>query len=456
MMVRIAALATAVLVVLPGGLGVSPNLAGCGTHAEPASDLDAGQSEEDVRLDVGPDGSTESLAPRPLAPLSTSRVTSRRPRLRWVLPRGIPDATVDLCLDRACTRPAAPSAFVIGSSYAPDADLPVGTVFWRLHPSTRLSVTSPTWQFTVGARSAAVDSSWGTTLDVNGDGFADVVVGEPGGPGAAHVYLGSATGLGATPATTLLGFTVGAPFAGFGSSVASAGDVNGDGFADLAVVTNADILVAVYVYPGGPAGIDSTPITTLFPPNECAQTLSMASAGDVNGDGYADIIAAACDRADCAWVYLGTSHGIDPKPAATVTAPEGGFTAMASAGDVNGDGYGDVAVEESTSQGTLVAIYLGSGDGLVTTPATSVTDPDSMNDGFAQALASAGDVNSDGYADLVAGAPFASPANASDGTGSAFIYLGSARGLASSATTTLVGTKGEDASFGAAVFGASD
>ena len=67
---------------------------------------------------------------------------------------------------------------------------------------------SPTWQFVVGSRSAPVDTSWGTVPDVNGDGFADVLVGAPGttpssqelrAPGVVQVHYGRATGVGATP-----------------------------------------------------------------------------------------------------------------------------------------------------------------------------------------------------------------------------------------------------------------
>jgi hypothetical protein len=248
---------------------------------------------------------TLDLALRPIAPLSTSRVTRRRPTLHWALPSGVTDVTVDLCLDRACTRPIGAPAHVTGSSYTPPTDLPVGTVFWRLHPSTVTSVTSPTWQFTVGARSAPLDSSWGTTLDVNGDGFADVVVGAPQvqDTGAAYVYLGSATGLDTTPATTLIGPK--RAYGGFGWSVASAGDVNGDGFADLVVATRGDGGPACfYVYLGNAAGLDTTPVASICPGDSVLSLgLSVASAGDVNGDGYADLVVGG--PAGGAFIYLG-------------------------------------------------------------------------------------------------------------------------------------------------------
>ena len=60
----------------------------------------------------------------------------------------------------------------------PPVPLAAGVYFWRLHgvaSGTVGSNTGPVWEFFVGARSAAVDTSWGGGPDVNGDGYADVV-----------------------------------------------------------------------------------------------------------------------------------------------------------------------------------------------------------------------------------------------------------------------------------------
>ena len=529
------------------------------------------------------DSPSDLVAPRAVSPLSTSRVTSRRPTLRWVLPAGVTDATIDLCLDRACTAPIG-TAHVTGSSYAPPTDLPVGVVFWRLHPSTATSVTSPTWQFTVGARSAPLDSSWGTTLDVNGDGYADLVVGAPQveDAGAAYVYLGSGTGLAAAAATTLIGPD--GSYAEFGWSVASAGDVNGDGFADLAVATRGDGPACVHVYVGGVAGLATTPVTTICltgsglsedvsiasagdvngdgyadlvvgggatggasvylgssaglgttPSTTLTGTydatvptafvgvgsagdvngdgfgdvivaamdgawgatggvyvylgsatglstapastfpgafpvgggfefdLSVASAGDVNGDGYGDVFVGACDSVGCGHVYLGSASGLGASPATTLS-PAGptGEVGGVSAGDVNGDGYGDVVVGGQQSNGQqFVFVYLGGAGGLATTPATTPTQPPSRvvgnaGSGFGSSFASAGDVNGDGFADLVVGEDYGIPGLEPDDTGSAYIYVGSVTGLAATPTTSLTGVAGKHGRFGASVFGASD
>jgi hypothetical protein len=133
-----------------------------GASKDARTDSTPSDEEGSDSMNIAADTSPPPQAPRPIAPLSTSRVTSQKPTLRWELSSGVPDVTVDLCLDRACTRPIGDSVHVTGTSYAPTSPLTAGVVYWRLHPGRVTSVTSPTWQFTVGHRSAAVDSSWGT------------------------------------------------------------------------------------------------------------------------------------------------------------------------------------------------------------------------------------------------------------------------------------------------------
>jgi hypothetical protein len=450
-------------------------------------------------------------APRPIAPLSTSRVTNRRPKLRWALPSHVTSATVDLCLDRACTRLIGAPILVEAASYVPTSDLPSGVVYWRLHPSTRTNLTSATWEFTVGARSAPVDTSWGTTLDVNGDGYADLVV---GATEAVYVYLGNEKGLGAVPATTLTGPS--GPGADYGTSVASAGDVNGDGYADLVVGAPATSQLGenpgdAYIYLGGPTGLATTPSTTLI--GSAGDQLfgnSVASAGDVNGDGYADLVVGAVgfskNSTPRAHVFLGSAGGLATTPATTLTRPDRssehshtlfGYS-VASAGDVDGDGYADVVIGASGGAyvfrggsngiaarttslsnpapgdglfGLSVAgagdvngdgyadvvvgtsgapyVYLGGPTGIATTPAVSLTIPYPAV--TVEAVASAGDVDGDGYGDIVVGA-----IHGSTSTGPAYVYLGSATGLASAPAMTLTGPLGPVDNFGWSLASAGD
>jgi hypothetical protein len=188
------------------------------------------------------------------------------------------------------------------------------------------------------------------TADVNGDGFADVLVAlnTPGGPdsmASALVFYGSATGLGATPTPT----TISAPSNGSPSSfVACAGDVNGDGYVDVALSTSDGIAI----FEGGAGGIDTTSSALLAAGNSIGFNTGVLplAAGDVNGDGYDDVIVPGTSAPDT-FVYLGSSSGVGGSPFAFSPAPPSGYTtadgtvsAESALGDINGDGYADYSV----------------------------------------------------------------------------------------------------------------
>jgi hypothetical protein len=401
--------------------------------------------------------------PRPKAPLSTATVTSQRPTLRWEQVPGTDGAAVEICRDRAFTVQCQ-TVDAEGSSARPASALTRGVWFWRLRGRSQGRVgthTSVVWQFNVGARSAPVDTSYGTVLDVNGDGFADLAVGTDQS-GQVYVYLGSATGLSATPALSLPG--PGGTWALSNSSLANAGDVNGDGYADLAVRAPfaMDRIERVHVYFGSATGLSTTPALTLTGPDGAGDGFggSVTSAGDVNGDGYADLAVgapAAMDDTGRVHVYLGSATGLSPTPARSFTGPDGrwgefGMTVV-GAGDINGDGYADLAVgaygvDESTGR---VHVYFGSATGLSATPARSLTGPDGEDGYFGLSMAGAGDLNGDGYADLAVGAPFVPLSS-----GRVHVYLGSARGLRPTPARSLSEPQGGFASLGWSLTTAGD
>ena len=421
---------------------------GSGGDGAGAGDADAGAPG---------DAATDApllAAPRLLSPLSTARVTSRTPTLRWAPPAGVTDATVDLCSDRACTKSLGSQHVTAASSFKPTTPLAPGVVFWRVHPSTQTASTSATWQFTVGVRSAAVSASWGTALDVNGDGFTDVAVGAPG-ENRVYLYLGSAAGLATTAAAVLTGPSGG----GFGSSLASAGDVDGDGFADLVVGapktgSNAG---AIYVYRGGAGGLATVPLLALLGPDGADWFFATAvtGAGDVDGDGYADVVVSGpgMEPESAGAIFLvrgGPALGASPDRIGSpggVVASFGFGQTVAGAGDLDGDGYADVVVGVSAKpSGTAGAyVYPGSAAGLPAAPSIMLTT------GGASFAAGVGDVNGDGYADILTGAP----ASTSTASGHAYVYLGSSSGVAAGAQITLTDPDG-NASFGSVVAGAGD
>jgi hypothetical protein len=240
-------------------------------------------------------------------------------------------------------------------------------------------------------------------------------------------------------------------------SLASAGDVNGDGFADVIVGSlcfSCGSMGAAYLYLGGAGGLSAPSVVA----NDAGDTNasfgdSVASAGDVNGDGYADVIVGADgvdSYAGAAFVYLGGAMGLSAL-ATALPSPgqiEGTFgVVVGSAGDLNSDGYADVIVGAETEAAMLslatVYVYLGGPSGLQTTPIERI--PDSERSRFAESVVSAGDLNRDGFGDLIVGATGSITSG-----GAAYVYFGSASGPADTATS-LINPNSADVGFGSSV-----
>ena len=298
-----------------------------------------------------------------------------------------------------------------------------------------------------------------TAGDVNGDGYQDVIVGAPYfdngevDEGRAFVYHGSAAGLSKSPAWTAESDQAGANLA---VSAGTAGDVNGDGYDDVIVGCagyddGEQDEGRVFVYYGSPLGLLPTPAWTAESDQEFAYFgLSVGGAGDVNGDGYGDVIVGAFGYdtgqpdAGAAFVYFGSAEGLsttaDLRLAGRQEKGALGFS-VGTAGDVNGDGYDDVVVGAPFEYGGQEAegrayVFYGSPAGPGSRPDWSAEgDQDSAY--FGQSVSAAGDVNRDGFADLIVGAPLY------DGpfgfAGRALVYQGSSVGLSRTADWTVQG-----------------
>src|SRR5262245_34775568 len=184
--------------------------------------------------------------------------------------------------------------------------------------------------------------------DVNGDGFDDVIIGanfypSEGGQGRAYLYFGG-------PAIdSMADLVFPYPLAGigwFGISVASAGDFNGDGYSDIIVGARYSGAGKAFIYYGGPS-LHTTPDLTLTGESAGWFGNSVASAGDINGDGYGDVIVGAPNygsQAGRAYVFFGGSPP-DATPDRVFTSSNPGDQlgwVVGGTGDMNGDGYPDV------------------------------------------------------------------------------------------------------------------
>jgi FG-GAP repeat/FG-GAP-like repeat len=291
--------------------------------------------------------------------------------------------------------------------------------------------------------------------DFNGDGYADLLIGAPyGTTGVAQVFFGAGSGIDTISDGTLT--RVGSSGDTFGISVASASDFNGDGYCDVLVGASlAGAGGGAYVYLGGAgATFDTMADWTSLGSASAQLGHSVSSAGDVNGDGFSDLIVGAFSsgagggNAGQAFVFLGGTSP-DNVADATITGAAGDRMgiAVAGVGDVNNDGMDDILVA-GIVQGTPGAAYLRYGNRSSVLSVDGVTLRGANNDdAFGQSLAGAGDLNGDGYADFIVGAPGRDPA------GSAYVFLG-ATALAP-AMYVLNGTTAGD-SFGFAVSAAGD
>ena len=334
------------------------------------------------------------------------------------------------------------------------------------------------WTATGDQEDAHFGYSVSTAGDVNGDGYGDLIVGAPDydgdqpGEGAAYVYHGSSTGLTADSADWTA--TGDQQDAHFGAAVSIAGDVNSDGYADAIVgAPDYDDVQTdegtAFVYHGGPAGLATAPTWTAHPTDqrEAHFGTAVSTAGDVNGDGHSDLAIGATgydhEQTDegGAFVYHGGPSGLAAAPTWSGTSERAGVLlgwSVSTAGDVNGDGYGDVIVgapryDHGQSEEGVTFLYTGGPDGPATSPAW-MGESDQEWAWFGYAVSTAGDVNNDGYDDIIVGAPRYDGAQMDEGT--AYVYHGSSTGLTTgSADWTATGGQG-DARFGIAVSTAGD
>ncbi len=340
----------------------------------------------------------------------------------------------------------------------------------------------PTWT----SDGVLTGSQHGTTVgingDLNGDGYDDLYIGAPkvSSPdidrsGVLYVYQGGNSGLGVGPHWTEYGPKKGSDF---GGAAAWAGDVDGDGCDELIVgaqlysETDGDIKLAnegaAFLYYGAAYGLDPDPGWSYFGYQQDAKFgYSVSSAGDVNNDGYDDVIVGArgytyiYENEGAAYVFHGSPAGLHFTPDWLVYGdrPTASFgSAVAGIGDINGDGFDDVAVGAlgwdgiTISDTGAVKVFLGSATGLQTTAAW-LFEGSLPGSRLGTSVAGVGDVNNDGYADMLVGAPAWGPAFSYEGA--AYLFLGSPSGFSAVPDWSYTGRQ-QDAYFGYSLSAAGD
>jgi microcompartment protein CcmK/EutM len=328
--------------------------------------------------------------------------------------------------------------------------------------------------------------------DVNGDGFDDVIIGAhfaaPGDKsraGESYLVFGKASGFGTTLELSSLDGSNGLVIKGIdaddnsGKSVSSAGDVNGDGFDDIIIGGQGadpggrNFAGESYVVFGQADGFEATlELSSLdgsggfvingIDSNDSSGS-SVGGAGDVNGDGFDDIIIGAVtapsggyDRVGESYLVFGQTGGFGGSLELSSLDGSNGFIingidgfdysgrSVSSAGDVNGDGFDDliIGVPDAEVGGDAKAgesyVVFGKADGFAATlelSSLSVSNGFVINgiDGNNQSgysVSSAGDVNGDGFDDLIIGA-FGASFDSNRG-GESYIVFGHADGFGAS------------------------
>jgi hypothetical protein len=292
--------------------------------------------------------------------------------------------------------------------------------------------------------------AWVTAVpDLDGDGRADIVAaqthwkdGDGVIRGRVFVFRGTVDGPASTESVSWPGER---PESLDGAQVTNAGDVNADGFDDL-LIAEQPLQTSrgrVRLCLGGPSIASIVPTWSFEGESRDSHIgYGMASAGDVNRDGYDDVVISESEAGDSlefegiVRVFAGTPSGLAAAPVWTARGGKadselGAF--MHRLGDVNGDGFDDVLVGAYAWDGAApdcgqARLYFGNKNGVDTQPAWTF-DGAGPNSHLGTTCAGAGDVNADGFDDMLVSEPQYSDEGRPE-RGRALLFLGGRDGPA--------------------------
>ena len=339
-----------------------------------------------------------------------------RPTFVWHAPAGCTAETYEIQIDDSCL----PGQIATCAFPTPEVSTSVPVSTTRFTPATPLGVQTIvpvgavySWRVRACAGAAGC-GAWSevgyvnvgrVTNDINGDGYAELLAESTEGTNRTkrvEIYPG-----GIMPGMNAPVHLGGGPLGGVDyTSPLFLGDVNGDGFADFMCrhTDPSTFFVTQYIFLGGP---DLAALSRISFSGDSPNHFSIfADAGDFNGDGFSDVLQDDDNRvsteAMAFYIYLGAAAFGAKVPELRAEGPLTGSTPLMqrdvsqSVGDINGDGFSDVALIHTANNQTtsLVRLVLGSsapdavGDGDVSVPFGPVRDP-------------AGDIDGDGYDDVV-------------------------------------------------------
>lgn len=365
-------------------------------------------------------GACVSLDARPIAPLSTSILGGRRPHLRWQRAAGIDGVRLQLCADRACSRVESTQDLSV-DEFRPTVALSPGVHFWRLFArrgTVVASNASPVWEFVL----PEVDGSRGVVdyvRDVDGDGVADAITTAYESDQWVLTVVPSSS-----PSTPQVRRGISSEMRSIGGmdyrdtyrvDFGCAGDLDGDGFGDLAGTMSHSTVVgssrpaesASFMFlRGGAPRIAGDPISEPAPD---ASSVRWSTPGDFDGDGYGDVVVWYSYPGRRTGQILWTRFGgrmparvpldypfVNERNPPVGNAPIGGF-----AGDFDGNGVTDLVV--SPAYGYLFYTWIYRYVGADRDHPWVMALPTCTNhDGYVLAWGSISiaDANADGYDDI--------------------------------------------------------